>query len=80
MLGRQELVVIRVLGVEGFLGVEEKWGRNVEEEGTIEEMWHSESEQDTVRRVQEVIKDSNKLDEREHSEYELKLGTGGEFY
>ena len=78
VLGRQELEVIMVLGMGGFLKVEEKLGRSVEEEDTIEERGHSESEQDTERRVEEGIKDSEKLEEREHFEYELEQGHGGE--
>ena len=75
VLGRQELDVVRVLGMGGFLRVEKLMERSVEEEDTLEETEQSESEQDTERGVEGVIKDSNPLEERKCSQYELDQGT-----
>ena len=61
VLGRQEMEVVRVLGMGGFLMGEKKWGREGEEL-IEEEAWTErdlESEQDTEselgREMEEVI-------------------------
>ena len=79
-LGRQELEVVRVLGMGGCLKLEEKRGREgeeviEEEEALVErDLYDLESEQDTEselgRKMEEVIKDLNTMEEREHFEHE----------